>query len=265
MDKKTISKKFIDLLEIVEKLRGPNGCPWDQEQTHETLLPYFLEETYEVMESIDGKNWDTLEEELGDILLHVVMQAQISKEKERFNIYDSLNNVNDKLIRRHPHVFGSVVATDENEVLENWEEIKRGEDGNKDRKSPLDGIPHSLPSLQRAEKIQKKASRAGFDWDTTEDVLPKLQEEIDEIEESIRNDDITEIEMEIGDLLFSVVNLCRFLNVQSEEALRKSTRKFADRFQRMETTLERTNKTFKDYDLSTLDQIWEQVKQQEKA
>ena len=150
-------------------------------------------------------------------------------------------------------------------MLENWEEIKRGEDGNKDRKSSLDGIPHSLPSLQRAEKIQKRASRAGFDWDQTEDVLPKLQEEIDEIEESIRNDDIAEIEMEIGDLLFSVVNLCRFLNVQPEEALRKSTRKFADRFQRMETTLERTNKTFKDYDLSTLDQIWEQVKQQEKA
>jgi len=256
---------FDRLVDVVAMLRSDNGCPWDLAQTHESLKADLIEEAYELIEAIDAKVPKKICDELGDLLMQVMLHSQIATDRNEFGVDEVIENLTEKLVRRHPHVFGSVVATDENEVLENWEEIKRGEDGNKDRKSSLDGIPHSLPSLQRAEKIQKKASRAGFDWDTTEDVLPKLQEEIDEIEESIRNDDITEIEMEIGDLLFSVVNLCRFLNVQPEEALRKSTRKFADRFQRMETTLERTNKTFKDYDLSTLDQIWEQVKQQEKA
>jgi tetrapyrrole methylase family protein/MazG family protein len=256
---------FDRLVDVVAMLRSKNGCPWDLAQTHESLKADLIEEAYELIEAIDAKVPKKICDELGDLLMQVMLHSQIATDRNEFGVDEVIENLTEKLVRRHPHVFGSVVATDENEVLENWEEIKRGEDGNKDRKSSLDGIPHSLPSLQRAEKIQKKASRAGFDWDKTEDVLPKLQEEIDEIEESIRNDDITEIEMEIGDLLFSVVNLCRFLNVQPEEALRKSTRKFADRFQRMETTLERTNKTFKDYDLSTLDQIWEQVKQQEKA
>ncbi|MEC8840051.1 MAG: nucleoside triphosphate pyrophosphohydrolase [Candidatus Poribacteria bacterium] len=256
---------FDRLVDVVAMLRSKNGCPWDLAQTHESLKADLIEEAYELIEAIDAKVPKKICDELGDLLMQVMLHSQIATDRNEFGVDEVIENLTEKLVRRHPHVFGSVVATDENEVLENWEEIKRGEDGNKDRKSSLDGIPHSLPSLQRAEKIQKKASRAGFDWDTTEDVLPKLQEEIDEIEESIRNDDITEIEMEIGDLLFSVVNLCRFLNVQPEEALRKSTRKFVDRFQRMETALERTNKTFKDYDLSTLDQIWEQVKQQEKA
>ena len=256
---------FDRLVDVVAMLRSKNGCPWDLAQTHESLKADLIEEAYELIEAIDAKVPKKICDELGDLLMQVMLHSQIATDRNEFGVDEVIENLTEKLVRRHPHVFGSVVATDENEVLENWEEIKRGEDGNKDRKSSLDGIPHSLPSLQRAEKIQKKASRAGFDWDTTEDVLPKLQEEIDEIEESIRNDDIAEIEMEIGDLLFSVVNLCRFLNVQPEEALRKSTRKFVDRFQRMETALERTNKKFKDYDLSTLDQIWEQVKQQEKA
>ena len=256
---------FDRLVDVVATLRSDNGCPWDLAQTHESLKADLIEEAYELIEAIDAKVPKKICDELGDLLMQVMLHSQIATDRNEFSVDEVIENLTEKLVRRHPHVFGSVVATDENEVLQNWEEIKRGEEGNKDRKSSLDGIPHSLPSLQRAEKIQKKASRAGFDWDTTEDVLPKLQEEIDEIEESIRNDDIAEIEMEIGDLFFSVVNLCRFLNVQPEEALRKSTRKFADRFQRMETTLERTNKTFKDYDLSTLDQIWEQVKQQEKA
>jgi len=256
---------FDRLVDVVAMLRSDNGCPWDLAQTHESLKADLIEEAYELIEAIDAKVPKKICDELGDLLMQVMLHSQIATDRNEFSVDEVIENLTEKLVRRHPHVFGSVVATDENEVLESWEEIKRGEEGNKDRKSSLDGIPHSLPSLQRAEKIQKRASRAGFDWDQTEDVLPKLQEEIDEIEESIRNDDITEIEMEIGDLLFSVVNLCRFLNVQPEEALRKSTRKFVDRFQRMETALERTNKKFKDYDLSTLDQIWEQVKQQEKA
>ena len=256
---------FDRLVDVVAMLRSKNGCPWDLAQTHESLKADLIEEAYELIEAIDAKVPKKICDELGDLLMQVMLHSQIATDRNEFGVDEVIENLTEKLVRRHPHVFGSVVATDENEVLENWEEIKRGEDGNKDRKSSLDGIPHSLPSLQRAEKIQKKASRVGFDWNQTEDVLPKLQEEIVEIEESIRNNEITEIEMEIGDLLFSVVNLCRFLNVQPEEALRKSNRKFVDRFQRMETKLERTSKTFKDYDLSGLDQIWEQVKQQEKA
>ena len=256
---------FDRLVDVVAMLRSKNGCPWDLAQTHESLKADLIEEAYELIEAIDAKVPKKICDELGDLLMQVMLHSQIATDRNEFGVDEVIENLTEKLVRRHPHVFGSVVATDENEVLENWEEIKRGEDGNKDRKSSLDGIPHSLPSLQRAEKIQKKASRVGFDWNQTEDVLPKLQEEIVEIEESIRNNEITEIEMEIGDLLFSVVNLCRFLNVQPEEALRKSNRKFVDRFQRMDTKLESTSKTFKDYDLSGLDQIWEQVKQQEKA
>ena len=256
---------FDRLVDVVATLRSDNGCPWDLAQTHESLKTDLIEETYELIEAIDTKVPKKICDELGDLLMQVMLHSQIATDRNEFSVDDVIENLTDKLIRRHPHVFGSVVANDENEVLKNWEEIKRNEDGNRDRKSSLDGIPHSLPSLQRAEKIQKKASRVGFDWNQTEDVLPKLQEEIAEIEESIRKKDITEIEMEIGDLLFSVVNLCRFLNVQPEEALRKSTRKFVDRFQRVEATLERNDKTFGDYDLSKLDQIWEQVKLQEKT
>ena len=254
------SISFDRLVDVVAMLRSENGCPWDLAQTHESLKTDLIEEAYELIEAIDANVPDKICDELGDLLMQVMLHSQIATDQN-----DVIGNLTEKLIRRHPHVFGEAVAKDESEVLKNWEDIKRSEDGNKDRKSSLDGIPNSLPSLQRAEKIQKKASRVGFDWNQTEDVLPKLQEEIVEIEESIRNNEITEIEMEIGDLLFSVVNLCRFLNVQPEEALRKSNRKFVDRFQRMETKLERTSKTFKDYDLSGLDQIWEQVKQQEKA
>ena len=256
---------FDRLVDVVAMLRSKNGCPWDLAQTHESLKADLIEEAYELIEAIDAKVPKKICDELGDLLMQVMLHSQIATDQNDFSVDDVIGNLTEKLIRRHPHVFGEAVAKDESEVLKNWEEIKRSEDGNKDRKSSLDGIPNSLPSLQRAEKIQKKASRVGFDWNQTEDVLPKLQEEIVEIEESIRNNEITEIEMEIGDLLFSVVNLCRFLNVQPEEALRKSNRKFVDRFQRMETKLERTSKTFKDYDLSGLDQIWEQVKQQEKA
>ena len=256
---------FDRLVDVVATLRSDNGCPWDLAQTHVSLKTDLIVEAYELIEAIDTKVPKKICDELGDLLMQVMLHSQIATDRNEFSVDDVIENLTEKLIRRHPHVFGSIVANDENEVLKNWEEIKRNEDGNIDRKSSLDGIPHSLPSLQRAEKIQKKASRVGFDWNQTEDVLPKLQEEIAEIEESIRNNDITEIEMEIGDLLFSVVNLCRFLNVQPEEALRNSTRKFVDRIQRVEATLERNDKTFGDYDLSKLDQIWEQVKLQEKA
>ena len=254
---------FDQLVQVVAALRGENGCPWDKAQTHETLKSDLIEETYEVIEAIDAKSSDKLQEELGDLLLLVMLNAQIAKDQGDFSINEVLRSITDKLIRRHPHVFGDVDANDTETVLQNWEAIKRSEAGYEDRTSVLDGVPESLPGLLRAQKIQNKAARVGFDWDTIADVLPKLEEEIEEVKASVEKGDTAEIEMEIGDLLFSVVNLCRFLDVQAEEALRQAVRKFTNRFQKMEETLEERGKSFKDYDLAGLDLIWEEAKGEE--
>ncbi len=255
---------FDQLVQVVATLRGENGCPWDKAQTHETLKADLIEETYEVIEAIDAKSSDKLQEELGDLLQQVMLHAQIAKDRGDFSINEVLRSITDKLIRRHPHVFGDVKAKDVERVLQNWEAIKRSEAGYEDRKSVLDGVPEALPSLLRAQKIQNRAARVGFDWNTADDVLPKLEEEIEEIQASVKQGDAADIEMEIGDLLFSVVNLCRFLDLQAEEALRQAVRKFTNRFQRMEETLEQRGKTFKDYNLAGLDLIWEEAKQKEK-
>ena len=175
------AEQFIKLLEIVEKLRGPNGCPWDKEQTSASLLPYFLEETYEVIESIDQSNWENLKEELGDVILHVALQAQISKEEGRFTIFDTLVNINKKLVHRHPHVFGDEKADIASHAKKNWEAIKHEE---KKRESRLDGVPLALPALTRAQRLQEKASYAGFDWDNVGSVWEKLHEEIDELKKA---------------------------------------------------------------------------------
>ena len=255
---------FDELVQVVAALRGENGCPWDKTQTHETLKADLIEETYEVIEAIDAQVPEKIQEELGDLLMVVMLHAQIAKDQDDFSINEVVRTVTDKLIRRHPHVFGDVDAKDTETVLQNWEAIKRSEAGYEDRKSVLDGVPESLPGLLRAQKIQNRAARVGFDWDSVADVLPKLEEEIEEIKVSVKKGDTAEIEMEVGDLLFSVVNLCRFLEVQAEEALRQSVRKFIYRFQEMEKTLEQRGKTFKDYDLAGLDLIWEEAKQKEK-
>ena len=255
---------FDQLVQVVAALRGENGCPWDKAQTHETLKSDLIEETYEVIEAIDAKSPYKLQEELGDLLLLVMLNAQIAKDQDDFSINEVVRSITDKLIRRHPHVFGDVDAKDTETVLQNWEAIKRSEAGYEDRTSVLDGVPESLPGLLRAQKIQNKAARVGFDWDTVADVLPKLEEEIEEVKTSVKKGDTGEIEMEIGDLLFSVVNLCRFLDVQAEEALRQAVRKFTNRFQKMEETLEGHGKSFKDYDLAGLDLIWEEAKEKEK-
>ena len=254
---------FDQLVQVVATLRGENGCPWDKAQTHETLKADLIEETYEVIEAIDAKSSDKLQEELGDLLINVMLHAQIAKDQGDFSINEVVGSITDKLIRRHPHVFGDVDAKDAETVLQNWEAIKRSEAGYEDRKSVLDGVPEALPSLLRAQKIQNRAARVGFDWDTVADALPKLEEEIEEVKKSLQKGDTTEIEMEIGDLLFSVVNLCRFLDLQAEEALRQAVRKFTTRFQKMEEILEERGKAFKDYDLAGLDLIWEEAKEEE--
>ena len=260
MDKQQVAEKFINLLEIVETLRGPDGCPWDKEQTNESLLPYFLEEAYELMESVDRKDWDTLREELGDIMLHVVLQAQISSENSGFNVSDSLDILNEKLVRRHPHVFGDKKADAAFHAKQNWEAAKHEE---KNRKSRLDGVPMALPALVRAQRLQEKASYAGFDWEKVEEVWDKVHEEIQELKEAQTKNTGEHIEEEIGDVLFAIVNLARFLKFPAEDALRKTNQKFTSRFFQVEEELERRGKTVENSTLEEMDKIWDAVKKHE--
>ena len=255
------AEQFIKLLDIVEKLRGPDGCPWDKEQTPASLLPYFLEETYEVIESIDQSNWDNLKEELGDVMLHIALQAQISKEEGRFTIFDSLVNINKKLVHRHPHVFGDEKADMASHAKKNWEAIKHEE---KKRESRLDGVPLALPALTRAQRLQEKASYAGFDWDNIDKVWGKLDEEIDELREADKIKNRSNLEEEIGDVLFSVVNLARHLKLDSEDLLRKANAKFVDRFKAIEKELAKRGKRVDEAKLDEMDELWNKIKVQEK-
>ena len=251
---------FEALVNVIATLRSENGCPWDRAQTHETLKPTLIEETYEVVEAIDAAVPSKLKEELGDLLLNVMLQAQIAAESQHFTIGDVIQTITEKLIRRHPHVFGDVEADDTETVFKNWEEIKRQERGYEDRHSVLDGVPDALPSLQRAQKLQRRATGVGFDWEELADVIAKVDEEVGEVKASLKTNEPDATEMELGDLLFAVVNLCRFLNVQAEEALRQANRKFTARFKWMEAEIERRGKSFADYDLAGLDAIWEAAK-----
>lgn len=254
---------FKSLVEVIATLRGENGCPWDREQTHTSLKSTLIEETYETVEAIDSAQPDKLKEELGDLLLNIMLQAQIAAENRDFDIYDVIDTLTEKLIRRHPHVFGDVNVENSDDVVKNWEAIKKEEAGNEDRESILDGIPIALPALLRGQKIQKRAARVGFDWDHIQDVISKVDEELAEVKESLKKNQQAEIEMEIGDLLFAIVNLCRFVELQAEETLRKSNRKFIQRFKRMEKILEKQGKDISEQSLSTLDEIWEEVKKDE--
>lgn len=251
---------FDKLVKVIAALRGEDGCPWDKQQTHSTLTCSLIEEAYEVIEAIDAHNPSKLKEELGDLLMQVMLHAQIAAEAGQFAIGNVIEAITEKLIRRHPHVFGELEVEDAQEVLSNWEAIKRTEEGYEERKSLLDGIPSQLPSLLRARKIQSKVSRVGFDWQHAEEVLPKIQEEIDELKDCLNANDQSAIEMEIGDLLFSIVNLSRFLNVEPEDALRKTNAKFIRRFKMIEAEIERQGKSFDDFDLAGLDKLWEKAK-----
>ncbi len=260
MYKKKVSEKFIKLIEIVEKLRSPDGCSWDRKQTPKSLIPYFLEETYEVIESVDFENWDNLKEELGDVLLHIILQTQIGIEKNRFNVLDLLDTINRKLINRHPSVFGNdKTNTELDNQKKNWEELKYEE---KNRKSRLDGVPLTLPALSRAQRLQEKASYSGFDWDDIGSVWEKVEEEIEELKEAQLHEDEKAIEEELGDLIFSIVNLSRFLNISSEDALRNANKKFANRFYKLEKSLLKEGKTFRNVSLEDLNRIWDKVKKE---
>tara|TARA_B100000378_G_scaffold145778_1_gene117784 strand:+ start:698 stop:1477 length:780 start_codon:yes stop_codon:yes gene_type:complete len=249
--------KFEELVKIVQRLRAPDGCPWDQEQTNASLLPFFLEEVYEMIESVDNENWPELKEEVGDLLLHAVLQAVIAAENDHFTIEGSIKNINEKLVRRHPHVFGDAQADTTFHAKQNWEAAKHEE---KNRKSRLDGVPVTLPALIRAQRLQQKASYAGFDWDKVEEVWAKIHEEIQELKEAQSNSSKNHIEEEIGDVLFAVVNLARFLDIPAEDALRKTNKKFTTRFAQVEEELKKRGKNVEDSSLEEMDEIWNAVK-----
>ena len=250
---KEINNNLDKLIEIVKKLRSPDGCDWDREQTHQSLVPYLLEETYEVIESIEQKNFEALKEELGDLLLHVIFQIDISEENKEFKLDDVIDGICQKLIRRHPHIFYD--KNDSRYKKGDWELSKQKE---KNRNSVLDGVPIALPGLIRASRIQEKAAAVGFDWEKKEQVLLKVDEEIGELKDAIINNQ--GIEDELGDVLFTIVNLSRHLNYDSESSLKKSIDKFSDRFKSIETDLKERGINMKDLSLDELDEIWDKNK-----
>lgn len=254
---------FERIMEIMRRLRGPGGCPWDAEQTHESLKRYLLEETYEVIEAIDAGKPGLLREELGDLLLQPVFHAVIAEESGAFTMDDVLNTLADKLVSRHPHVFADQVIKTSSEQIENWERLKQQEKG-EERKSALAGIPPHLPALMKAQKITEKASRVGFDWSHTDEVFAKVIEELHEFEETMVSGDEERMEAELGDLLFAIVNLGRFLSINPEEALRKTIGRFTRRFGHIEETLQARGVNMKDATLEEMEELWEEAKKHEK-
>lgn len=251
-----------ELRQIVARLRAPDGCPWDREQTHATLRGSVIEEAYETVEAIDHADGPHLCEELGDLLLQVVMHSQLAAETERFTFDDVARGISTKLVRRHPHVFGDAKAADAAAVLARWDDIKRAEKGNT-HTSLLDGVSSALPSLLHAEKITKRAARVGFDWENPVQVIGKIREELAETEEALLEQDPVKIEEELGDLLFAVVNLARKIKVEPEVALRRATGKFTTRFQKLEAALKERGRNPQDCTLAEMDAIWDEIKKKE--
>jgi len=255
---------FEKLVAIMRQLRGPGGCPWDAEQTHESLTRYLLEEAYEVIEAIDLKSAEQLKEELGDLLLQPVFHAAIAEEAGSFTIDDVIETLCDKLIRRHPHVFGDMIVNDSNAQIENWERIKKNEKGD-ERKSALSGVPPHLPALLKAQKITEKAARVGFDWEHVDQVVAKVMEELKEFEEAMAGGNNERMESELGDLLFAIVNLGRFLSINPEEALRKTINRFQERFSHVEERLASRGRQMNTTTLEEMDRLWEEAKELEKS
>ena len=268
---------FTRLVEIMARLRAPGGCPWDREQTFDSIKPYLLEETYEVMDAIDARDWPNLAEELGDLLLQVVFFAQMASEAGYFDVADSVEAINSKLIRRHPHVFGDGEAKTASDVVRRWDEIKAQEKEEKDKKYKVDankagakpkgllsGVPRALPALVEAQQISSKAARAGFDWPAIDDVFAKLREELAELDAARAEGSQEEIESEVGDLLFTIVNIARFLKVDPEQALRGCNARFRRRFGQVEEGLAQRDKTTADASLDEMEALWQAAKLSER-
>ena len=258
-----MSEEIDKLIAIIARLRAPGGCPWDREQTHRSILSCLLDETYEFFEAVEEGNAEGMREELGDLLLQVVLHAQMAMEEGAFTIDDVAREISEKLIRRHPHVFGDASASSPKEVLKNWETIKRGE--KKHRKYIVDGIPDALPALFRAEKMQRRVARVGFDWTDIEPVLDKVEEEFVEFRKAIRNQDRENAREELGDILFALVNVGRHANICAEDALRATVKKFCRRFRFIEDRYAALGKDLKNASLEEMDKYWEESKETERG
>ncbi|MEF9476100.1 MAG: nucleoside triphosphate pyrophosphohydrolase [Candidatus Mariimomonas ferrooxydans] len=242
----------------METLRGPRGCPWDKEQTRETLKPFLVEELYELLEALDEDDPEKIKEELGDLLFQIVFHCHLSGEKGEFDIRDVVNNISDKMVRRHPHVFGKADLKTSEDVLMHWEEHKKKE--GKERESVLDGVPRALPALYRAQRLQDKASRIGFDWENIEDVFRKLDEELNELKTALGEKDQRAIEGEMGDIFFVLVRISNFVGVTPEDALRKTISKFINRFKHIELRASEQGRYLPDMTLEDMDILWEESK-----
>lgn len=249
---------FEKLLEIMSTLRDKKGCPWDKEQTRESLKPFLVEETYEVLEAIDEGDPEKIKEELGDLLFQIIFHCQIAKEQNEFDMNGVIEKIAEKMIGRHPHVFGDANYETSEEVLKQWEERKKEE--GKNRESILEGIPKEMPSLLRAHRIQARAARVGFDWEKVEDVLKKLDEEVDEFKNALNRKNQSEIEDELGDIFFVLVNISRFVGVNPEDALRKTISKFISRFRYIEMRTAESGRRLSEMTLQEMDELWDEAK-----
>lgn len=261
--------KFEDLVKIMERLRGDDGCPWDKEQNRKSLKPYLIEESYEVLEAIDEGKPEKIKEELGDLLFQILFHAQISKDMGEFDINNVIEKIHEKMIRRHPHVFksplrkGAEGVVGARDALAQWEDIKSKEKGYEGRKSVLDGVPKELPSLLMAHRLQDKAARVGFDWEHIDQVFAKVEEEMDEFRKAFSDKNTDEMENELGDLLFALVNIARFIEVNPEDALRKTISRFIKRFHYIEEEIARQGRELKNVSLEEMDKIWDEAKEKE--
>lgn len=252
-------QKFEKLVGIMARLRGPGGCPWDREQTYKDIATHTLEEVHETLDAIDRNDFDGLKEELGDLLLQIVFYAQIAKDDNKFTIDDVVDAISKKLIHRHPHVFGEKKVKGSKEVIERWEKLKLQEG----KKSVLGGVPKALPALLKAYRLGEKASRVGFDWEDSEGILSKLEEEARELHEARQGEDESHVECEYGDLLFTLANIGRFLGIDPEGALRKATERFIKRFQLMEKEISKNKKDMQELSVKEWDELWEKAKKED--
>ena len=255
---------FEELVTLMRRLRAPGGCPWDREQTLESLKPFVIEEAYEVVDAIDRGDMEGLREEIGDHLLEAVFVSQVAEEGGHFTINDAVTAIHDKLVRRHPHVFGDVKADSATEVLTNWE-LQKNEERKLEDKSILSGVPASLPGLLKASRVTEKAARVGFDWERIDDIFAKIDEEVGELRAAIGNQDRAEIEHELGDLLFTIANIARKIEINPEEALQSANRRFRSRFEHVERRLRQEGRDFSDSTLEEMEGLWSEAKVIERA
>ena len=248
------------LIKITDTLMGEDGCPWDKVQTRESLKPYLVEETYEVLDALDANDPEKIKDELGDLLYQILFHSKIASLKSEFDFRDVIDNLSEKMVRRHPHVFQEGELNTPDQVVKQWEEIKRNEKNQANQKSILDNIPKNLPSLLRAQKLQKKAAKEGFDWDQISDVFDKLDEEIAEFKEAVLKKKSADIQNEIGDIIFVITNIAKCYKIDAEEALRSTNNKFIKRFQYIEQKIEAKGKTLKDSPLEEMERYWQEAK-----